>query len=67
MMKECEEQLARGIEKEQRNYAALAEELAGEREENENLRVIIYESNQELARIKEEKDALEEECEALAA
>lgn len=62
MMKECEEQMARSIEKEQRNYVALEEELAGEREENENLRVIIYESNQELTKIKEERDALEEEC-----
>lgn len=54
--------MARSIEKEQRNYVALEEELAGEREENENLRVIIYESNQELTKIKEERDALEEEC-----
>lgn len=53
MIKECEEQLANSIEKEQRNYAALAEELAGEKEENENLRVIIYESNQEISKVKE--------------
>lgn len=51
-LKECEEQLAKNIEKELNNYAALAEELACEKEENENLRVIIYESNEEITRIK---------------
>lgn len=50
--------MVRSIEKEQRNYAVLAEELTSEKEENENLRMIINESNQEITRINQEKEAL---------